>query len=157
MSSALSSLLVGLVVLAFFLYRQMAVRPVRQGRLTLPLVIVIIGLVDLRTAHGHLPAPALMVLAASLAVGVVLAGLRAYTVRLWLRDGQMVRQGTWLTIALWLVAMGLHLGSDAVIARVAPGAGALAEYSVLLYMGVVLAVQQLVVQYRAGQMAEQTA
>ena len=55
----------------------------------------------------------------------------------------MLRQGTWVTMALWIVGVAIH----ALV-------GALADISdstLLLYMGITLGAQQLVVQARARQ------
>jgi hypothetical protein len=43
----------------------------------------------------------------SLVVGATLAAVRAATVKLWSQDGQILRQGTWLTATLWVVAVVL--------------------------------------------------
>jgi hypothetical protein len=69
--------------------------------------------------------------------------VRALTVRLWRNGDLVLRQGTWVTMALWIVGVAIH----ALV-------GALADISdstLLLYMGITLGAQQLIVQARARQ------
>lgn len=54
-------------------------------------------------------------IAASLAAAILLGALRATTVRLWIKDGRVVRQGTWLTVILWLISVGSHLVASALL------------------------------------------
>jgi hypothetical protein len=48
-------------------------------------------------------------LVGSLVLAAAFGAVRAFTVRIWLHDGQPLVQGDWLTAALW-VAFGAHLG-----------------------------------------------
>ena len=80
--------------------------------------------------HHPLSAGVLSIVAASLGIGVLLGALRAATVRLWRRDGQVVRQGSWLTVLLWLVSVGGHLGLTALLHG---GGAAAAGAAALLY------------------------
>lgn len=80
-------------------------------------------------------------IAASLAAAILLGALRATTVRLWIKDGRVVRQGTWLTVILWLISVGSHLVASALL----HGAAATADrFATLLFFGVTLGAQQLV-------------
>jgi hypothetical protein len=72
---------------------------------------------------------------------------RATTVRVWLHDGRLLRQGTAVTIVLWLVAIAIHLGGDHLIAP--HDADRLGSVSLLLYLGVSLAVQRFALGERA--------
>ena len=141
--SAAGSLVLGLAVLALLLFRQIKVHGVRANPL-LPTILAVAGLIELDGyAQAH-PFTALQgtLLAVSLLVFAVgLGAVRAWTVRIWVRDGRLVRQGTWATVLMWVIAVGLHLGLDAV-----NGVG---EASLLLYLGLALGTQQLVVQWRA--------
>jgi hypothetical protein len=59
-------------------------------------------------------------------------------VRLWFEDGRLLRQGTAITAALWLIAIAIHIGDDQVIAP--HDAARIGAVSLLLYLGVSLAV-----------------
>jgi hypothetical protein len=142
-SSAALGLVVGLVVLALLLYRQLRVRAVRST-LVLPGVLALLGLFDLNSyvSHHPLSTTAGATLVFSLLVFAIGLGVaRAWTVRLWVAGGQAMRQGTWLTVVLWLVAVGLHLAVDS---RSKVGAA-----SLLFYLGLSLGAQQLAVRWRA--------
>jgi hypothetical protein len=68
-------------------------------------------------------------------------------VRLWLEDGRLLRQGTYLTAALWLAAIAIHLGGDRLIAP--HDAARIGAVSLLLYLGVSLATQRAMLGERA--------
>ncbi|MHB1575885.1 MAG: hypothetical protein ACYCX9_05140 [Candidatus Dormibacteria bacterium] len=141
--SAVGSLVLGLAVLVLLLYRQLRERPVRASPI-LPIVLLVFGFVELTSfARAHpLTAEESGLLGLSLLVFAVgLGAVRAWTVRLFVDGGRLMRKGSWVTVLLWLVAVGLHLGVDAV-----NGVG---EASLLLYLGLTLGTQQLVVQWRA--------
>ena len=88
---------------------------------------------------------------ALLVVSIVVAAgfsiVRATTVRVWLHDGRLLRQGTAMTIVLWLVAIAIHLGGDHLIAP--HDADRIGSVSLLLYLGVSLAVQRFALGERA--------
>lgn len=146
MSSA-PALVIDLLVLGLLLYRQLQVRPLGNGRLAL--ILIVLGLVELLTSARHytLGGRPLAVLAGSLVLSVLLGALRATTVRLWDRGGQVVRQGTWITAALWLVSVGSHLTLGALLAG---RTARVLDVATLLYLGVTLGAQRLVLQARAG-------
>ena len=142
---ALLNIVIAVLVLAFLLSRQLAVRPLRE-RSMVGLVLVVAGLVEAAqflTAH-HPGAGDVALLVLSLAIGCALAAVRAlWTIRLWVQNGRTLRQGTALTALLWVVSLGQHLAVDKVVLA---GAG---SATVLLYLGVVLVVQQEVLVVRA--------
>ncbi len=113
------SIVIGLAVLAWLLWRQLQVRELRHDRgYLLPLGICAIGvlqIVDYDREH-RLAGAALALLALSIVVAAIFSVIRATTVRVWLHDGRLLRQGTALTIVLWLVAIAIHLGGDHLIA-----------------------------------------
>jgi hypothetical protein len=81
--------------------------------------------------------------ALSIAIGLGLAVVRARTIRIWAEAGNVWQQGTWVTAVLWVVGLGQHLLLDAV------GAPGLGSVSLLLYFGVIIFAQRLVVLGRA--------
>lgn len=146
-ATTVTSIVLSVAVLAFILYRQLQVRRAAP-RMVLPLVLLVLGVAGLEQGSTRLTAAKLGILIALLALDAVgLGALRAWTVKLW-RDGQdMLRQGTWVTVVLWLVGLGIHLAVDAV-AHI-PGS------STLLYLGVTFLAQQLVLQLRINRMEQQ--
>jgi hypothetical protein len=147
-STSWPAIVIGLAVLVWLLYRQVKVRPV-SGGWRLPGLLSVIGLVELFSyvQHHRLASSAVAVIVGSLVAGVLLGALRAMTVRIWLSGGQLVRQGTWLTIVLWLVSIGIHLAGSSLL----HGAAATADLdATLLFLGVTLTAQYLVISARAG-------
>jgi hypothetical protein len=137
------------LILAYFLSRQLRVRIVpRQPRLQLPTFIGLLGLIELVSYTGshHVTSVEYEWFFGTLLVGAVLLGaLRALTVKLWTASNWVVRQGTWFTMALWAVSIGLHFVS----AGGSAGVGDLESASLLLYFGVTYGVQNYVVHRRA--------
>lgn len=74
-----------------------------------------------------------------LAVGMGV--IRASTVRLWVQEGVIFRQGTWLTIGLWIVSVALHMVVDQL--------GRTGKSTLLIYYAITLFVKNLIVQFRA--------
>jgi hypothetical protein len=139
-----------LLILAWFLSRQLRVRPVpRILRMGVPLFLGAIGLVEFLSYRGshHITPTSYWWLLGSLVVGAGLLGaLRALTVKLWTVNNWVVRQGTWLTIALWLVSLAVHF----VVAGTQHNeAGNLEVDTLLLYLALTYGVQRYVVHRRA--------
>jgi hypothetical protein len=142
-----TALLIDLAVLALLMYRQLKVRPLGDGRFTA--VLLVLGVVEFVswTGQHRVTGVVLVYLVASLVASAVLGAVRAVTVRVWRRDGQVFRQGTWVTALLWLVSAGGHVlagmllhGSEA----------AAASATTLLFLGATLGIQQLVLRARAA-------
>jgi len=136
-------IVISVAVLLFILYRQVQVRRA-SPTMVLPLVLVVVGVLLLEQGANRPTASKIGILIALLAVDAVgLGALRAWTVKLW-RDNQgvLLRQGTWVTVVLWLVGLGIHEGVDAI--------AHIPDSSTLLYLGVTLLAQQLVLQARVN-------
>jgi FtsH-binding integral membrane protein len=143
-STAVINLVVTLAVLAWLLTRQLTERPLKE-KSRIGLVLIVVGAIETVSFAGShsLSAHDALLLVASLVVGIVLAALRAFTVRLRTDGGQITRRGTWLTAVLWIVGIGLHYLMDA---GVSSGFGSV---TVLLYFGVVLLAQRQILLARA--------
>jgi hypothetical protein len=142
-SSVAFELVVGILVLLLLLYRQLRVRAVRST-LVLPAVLALLGLYELSKYAGPRPLShtAIATLVFSLLVFAIgLGAARAWTIKLWVARGQVLRQGTWVTIVFWLVAVGLHLAVDS--------ATKVGAASLILYLGLSLGAQQLALRWRA--------
>ena len=148
-----ADLLIGLAVLALILVRQMQVRPVR-GSMRLPLILAIIGVVELTQFldHNHHNAAVYAALAGSLALAGIAGAIRAMTVRVWIDGGQALRQGTWITALLWIASLAAHLGYDYIVDGKGPQAG-LGTASLTLYFAVTYTIQRLILQARAQRIA----
>ncbi len=137
------------LVALYILSRQRRIRVVpRVLGLRFPVVLGVIGLLNLLSysdAHHPSHRDYLWVLG-TLVVGAVLLGaLRALTVKIWTSNTWVVRQGTWLTMALWALSLVVHF---------AGGAGNLEASSFLLYLGVTYGLQNYVVHRRAAPLWE---
>jgi hypothetical protein len=137
-------------VLALILYRQLQVRRA-SPTLLLPAVLIVVGVAELATlskGSSKLTSGEIGILIALLVLDAGALGfLRAWTVKLW-RDGQgVLRQGTWFTVGLWLVGIAIHEVVDLV--------AHIPSSSLLLYLGVTLLAQQLVLQARVNRLAQE--
>jgi hypothetical protein len=145
------SIALGVLVVIFVLLAQTRVRPVpRLLQARLPIILGVIGLVDFfgYTNDHRVSGNDYAWVFGTLLVGAVLLGaVRALTVRVWATNNWVVRQGTPLTMVLWLVSLAVHFVVDT-------GAGHaneanLEEASFLLYLGLTLGVQNYVIHRRA--------
>lgn len=139
----LVGLLVGLAVFVIILWRQRQVRPLRS-RVTGAIVLAVLGFGNLTASARAQPLSAAQVtwLVSLLAVDAVgLGAVRALTVRVWIDDaGQAWRQGTWWTALLWIAGAAVH--------ELADGVAGIGSTSALLYLGLTLAAQRLVLNAR---------
>lgn len=144
---------ISLAVLAFILYRQVQVRRT-SPRVVLPVILIVLGVLSLAGGSSSLSAGKLTGSETGILVALLvldagcLGAVRAWTVKLW-RDSQpgVLRQGTWLTVVLWLVGLAIHEGVD-FAAHIPAG-------STLLYVGVTLLAQQLALQARINRLEQQ--
>jgi hypothetical protein len=140
------------LVAAYILSRQRRIRIApRVLSLRFPVVLGVIGLINLlsyTSTNHHITSGDYLFVLATLAVGALALGaIRAMTVKLWTSNNWVVRQGTWLTMGLWILSLALHFVSGAGAKYV--GAGNLEASSFLLYLGVTYGVQNYVVHRRA--------
>jgi hypothetical protein len=153
-SSDVVNLLIGLAVLAFILVRQMQVRPVRAN-FRLPLILAVIGVVELtqflQHNQHHNTGVVFAALAGSLALAAITGAIRAMTVRVWINGGQALRQGTWLTAVLWIISLGVHLGYDYIVDG--KSLSGLGTASLTLYFAVTYTLQRLILQAKADRIA----
>ncbi len=143
MLSSAGSIVVSVVILGYIVWNQIRVRRVRTA-MVLPVILIVLGAGDLSRYVGRhgLSAADMAVLAVSfLFVAIGLGAVRAYTVRLWQDGGNVLRQGTYVTILLWLAGAAIHVGVDSLVHSAA------ATY--LLYLGLTLGSQRLVLAARA--------
>src|SRR6185437_16652089 len=96
-------LLLGILVFGYIIVRQVRPRPVRSFNPRVPLILGIIGVVQLvsfvKTDHDK--AALVATLAGSLVLAAVMGGFRASTVRIWSDAGVAWSRGTWITVVLW--------------------------------------------------------
>ncbi|GAB7031391.1 hypothetical protein AB0G35_08245 [Streptomyces sp. NPDC021749] len=152
-------LLIGLLVVAVIIRRQLRTRPVRpRASLIGPAVLGVLGVAALSLGvasvveeHPLTPATAALVVA-TLALGVPLGLVRATTVRVW-HDPERgaLRKGTLITTALWLVSAALHAGMAQWIDHTA-AAGLLGFSTLYLYLCVTYGVQGHAVRRRAARL-----
>ncbi len=137
-----------LALVAWVLYRQTIARPVSARSLwLLPGVLVVIGLAAISNVdHGNLSTTAITYLVLDLVSSVALGALRGCFVKIFERDGLMWRQGGAITIALWIVAIGVRV-VIAILASTA-GVGNVSDAALEVAFGVSLLAQNGVVALR---------
>ncbi len=154
--SVVVNVVLGVLVLAWILSRQVQKRPVTTSSLRVPVILAAVGLYEttsfVRDAapSSGVPVGAVALLVLGVVVGGALAAVRGCQMRVWRdADGTVVRQGSAVTVLLWLLAIAAHLGIDVAIDRVSHPLAGLGSASLVLYLGVVLGIQSLVEQHRA--------
>ena len=149
----LTNILIAIIIIGFILSRQLRERPVREDKgYTTVIILMAIGVVQVAQVAektADIPLGAYGVLAVSLLVGAGFGMWRAVKTHLWRDHGTLVRQGNWITVVLWIVGMGLHIGSDVVLERISPHAATLGSSSIVLYIAISLVVQRYVIMQRA--------
>jgi hypothetical protein len=160
------SIVIDLVALAWLLSRQVKTRLLKENYGT-PVILGIIGLLEFgalemgggqqlasflkgQRSFSTIPDGKVVIVAVtgSLVLAAVTGALRAPTVRLWRQNGQVWRRGTWLTVVLWIVSIGVHLGYDALITH-GTGKAEIGGATLLLFFAVSLTVQRWMLNARA--------
>ena len=150
-----TNLIIGFAVVALLVSRQLMARRLNENY-RLSVILAIVGLVEfvnfLKSVHGpHDDGRITVALAGSLVLAAALGAARALTVRVWRQDdGQLMRQGTWVTAVLWIVSLAVHLGYDELVAGHIAGTngGNVGDATIVLYLMITLAVQQFLLLAR---------
>ncbi|WP_424891654.1 hypothetical protein [Streptomyces sp. XH2] len=155
-----ASIVVGIVIVALVVRRQLRTRPVHgKGGVALLGFLGVMGV--LAFAFGvasvvkehALGAATIALLAVCFLVAAGFGVVRARTVTVWRApEGHMLRKGAPATTALWLVSIAVHIGLDKWIDHTTR-TGLLGASTVYLYLAVTLAVQDFLVRRRAASVA----
>lgn len=150
----LGNLIIGIVVLAVLLSRQLITRRLSESY-RLSAILGILGIVEFAeflSGHPHDDGGIAVAVAGSLVLAAGFGAVRALTVRVWRENGQLLRRGTWLTAALWIVSLAAHLGYDYLVAGHITGknGGNVGDATILLYLVVTLFVQRFILLNRAA-------
>jgi hypothetical protein len=147
-------IVIGVAVLGLLVYRQLRKRPVNNSGLRLVAVLAVFGIIELAQylPKHHPDATTYAAILGSLIIATVFAALRAFTVKIWTEGGQPWTQGSWLTAALWVVALAAHFGYDALISHGNLNSG-IAGVTALLYLAVSLGIQRVIVSWRASKLS----
>jgi hypothetical protein len=153
-SSGVTSLVIGLAVLALLLSRQLMVRRLTESY-RLSVILLVIGVVEFANflkGHPGNPGGIIAAVGGSLILAALFGVARALTVRVWRQNGQLMRQGTWLTAVLWILAVAAHYGYDALVAGHLTGknGSSVGNATILLYLVISLTVQQFVLRTRVA-------
>ncbi len=145
-------LVVDALVFAWILYRQRRVRRVRlRFARRVPIILSLAGLVQFVhfTETHSLGAEVTGVAIGTCVLGGALFGaIRAYSVTLAPMAKGVAQQASWLTIALWLVSLGVLFATSGVVSHLHGPVGVTAA-SALLYMAISLGMQNTVLHRRA--------
>jgi len=154
-SSNLTSLIIGLAVLALLIARQLTTRRLQENY-RLFLILGVIGLIEfVNFLHGRAigsDTRITVAVAGSLVLAAVMGVLRALTVRVWRDGGQLLIRGSWLTGILWAIALGAHLGYDYLVIGGGKNGTALGNATILLYLCASLGVQRFILLTRASRL-----
>jgi hypothetical protein len=147
-SNDVYEVVIAVAVLAWVLYRQTVARPVSVRQLwLLPGILVVIGVTSLsKVDHGHYTSTAVFYIVLDLVTSLAAGAIRGCFVRVFDRDGVMWRQGSKVTMTLWVVSIAIRV----IIALLASNAGVgnVSDASLDVAFGLSLAAQNGVVAYR---------
>jgi Na+-transporting NADH:ubiquinone oxidoreductase subunit NqrE len=145
-------LVVDALVLGWILYRQRRVRRIRlRFARRVPIILSLAALVQFvhfTETHSLGAEVTFIAIGSCLIGGGVFGAIRAYTVTLVPMAKGVAQQASWLTIALWLVSLGIHFAMSGFV-RSLHGPIDVTAASALLYMAISLGVQNTVVHRRA--------
>lgn len=145
---------IGLAVLLYILIRQVIPR-----RVSMDAPVILLGILGLLGVAGiafgvkslphGLSLDTALVLVAMFPVACAAGWSRAYTIRLYNGESdQLMRQGTVLTILLWLVSFGVHYAMAVWTDHLA-GGGLLGRASIYIYLAISLTTQGILLRRRA--------
>jgi uncharacterized membrane protein len=155
-TSAITDIVIGVVVVGLLVARQTQTRPVRENSAArIVLILAVIGIIELvnATKGRTVGAPTVAWIVGSLIIGGVLGAVRALSVKIWRTpDGPALRKGTVATVVLWVVSLGAHLAMEVGIDDSTKIAG-LGASTLFLYLALTLGAQLEVVRWRAARLA----
>ena len=149
-----TSLVISILVLGLFLSRQLVVRRLSESY-RLPLILAVIGIVEFITflnGHPNNDGGIAAAVVGSLVIAAVFGAARTPTVRVWRQNGQLLRQGTWLTAVLWVLSLAAHYGYDYLVAGHITGKNGsnVGNATALLYLVVTLTIQRFILLNRVA-------
>lgn len=139
-------------LLVWIMYRQTQPKAVKEERpYVLMIILAALGLVQIvqLSQKVNIPLEAYVLMVIGLVSGAAFGLLRGSLLHVWRNaEGVLMRQGNWVTVVLWIVGLGVHLGLDQLATLFAPSdahsaAESLGGTSVTLYIGITLAAQSL--------------
>ncbi|MEV5379899.1 MULTISPECIES: hypothetical protein [Streptomyces] len=155
-----ASIVIGIVIVALVIRRQLRTRPVHgKGGVVLLGILGLLGVLALvfgvaSVVKEHpLGGATIALVAVCFLVAAGFGVVRARTVKVWRApEGQLLRKGAPATTALWIVSIAVHVGLDKWIDHTTR-TGLLGASTVYLYLAVTLAVQDFLVRRRAASVA----
>ncbi|MEV4926481.1 hypothetical protein [Streptomyces roseoverticillatus] len=155
-----ASIVIGIVIVALVIRRQLRTRPVHgKGGVALLGFLGLMGVLAFTfgvasvVKEHPLGGLTIALLAVCFLVAAGFGVVRARTVEVWRAPGgELLRKGTPVTTALWLVSLAVHIGLDKWIDH-STGTGLLGASTVYLYLAVTLTVQDVLVRRRAASVA----
>jgi hypothetical protein len=99
------------LLVGFVLRRQVVARPIVMRKLwVLPVILLVAGISGIsHVDDGHLSSTGATWLSIDLVTSLASGALRGCVVRVYVRDGVLWRQGGRVTIALWIVSIGVRV------------------------------------------------
>ncbi|GEK28997.1 hypothetical protein [Furfurilactobacillus siliginis] len=140
----LTNIVVALFVLYLVLKRQLTPQVIRLN-LTTYLFLIVFGAASVADAFKHhqlhVTSGITWFILGSLISAILFGYLRTLSYHLWVEGGLVMRQGTWVTIVLWVIGLSIH--------GIADTAWHGSNATLVLYLGITLLVQRGCVWLRA--------
>lgn len=111
------TILIIAAVIVVVIGRRLAGEPLSARRLAImPLALLVVGIDQFAQAKVGLPAAAWAYLGVEAVVMLALGAVRGMTIALYERDGHLWYRYRWTTLAIWLLAIALRVGSGVLAA-----------------------------------------
>ncbi|MEU0092269.1 hypothetical protein [Kribbella sp. NPDC006257] len=147
--NVLLGILIGALVVLRVIGRQLRGSMVTQKSLVvMPLILIAVGLFSARDAFGTASVGEIAFFVFDVAVLIVLGFARGASTQLTQRDGGLHQKGTGLTLALWLITIGIRVAAGFLGGAIGLN-GALTSAALLLTFGLSIAAQNVAVYLRA--------
>jgi hypothetical protein len=139
-------IVLAVVFVALIIARRFAGAPVGARSMALPVVLLVVGLLEMKTVD--LTPTGIGLIVAEIAIGAAAGVARGFTIKLYERDGHLWQKYTVLTVVVWLGLIGVRLGFAYAAFRL--GLASSASGAALATVGASFVVESLVVTRRAA-------
>jgi hypothetical protein len=141
------TIVVAVLLISFVIYQQLRTRPINARQLVvLPVILAILGIVNVNR-HPPASVAADTALVASVVIALAFGIARGFTTQVWWSDGVLLRKGTWVTLALWIVGIAFRLAVGVVAQREGVSAN-VTSGEIPLFLGITLAAQNVLIWLR---------
>jgi hypothetical protein len=153
MAQYVVTVVIAVLLIAFIIYQQIRTRPINPRQLVV--VPLFLGFMGVTNLNNHVPdsTAATTALGASVVTALLFGVARGITTHVWRADGALLRKGTTVTLALWLMGIVVRIAIG-VVARREGVPLSVTTGEIPLFLGITLAAQNILIWIRAQETPE---